>query len=295
MSTAITQLLENSRVRQQKPLAEASRRKLFSTIDCRVPKAVTDFYEVCNGGRIAGIDCRFYPLAEAVELIGAYDFVASFHFLPLFVSEHNESDPCMVGLDGPLTGYIFQLCHDGPSRVHAPTIDAMLRLLSAITLDGFLIIEDHNFIYPKSLSDSETITVDKLITRSMTELEIEYEPLLMVELAMSMMTDDECVDVIGEIEHPDHNARHEIIYRYKGIETAAAKRALTRYENDVKSFVNKAIEFLNRNGFTASTTDGLNIHVKEGNSHLNIQMFFDRKDTPDCWDYLLERVRYFAS
>lgn len=295
MPTTIAKLFKSAGVRPRRALAEASQRKLLSKVGCRIPKAVADFYQSCNGGRIAAIQCRFYPLAEAVDLIGAYDFVASLHFLPLFVSENNESDPCMVGLDGPLAGYVFQICHDGPSRVHAPNINALLRSLSGISTDGFLIIEDHTFVYPKLLTASEAKTVGKLIDLSKTEREIEYEPALMIELAMSMMTDDDCVSVIGDINHPDHNARHEITYRYKRIGTPAAKRALKRHETDVKSFVKRAIAFLTKSGFTATTTDGLNIHVKEGNSHLNIPVFYDRKDSPDCWDYLLERVRYFAS
>src|SRR5688572_14886970 len=101
MPTNFAQLCSHAGVRPRKPLAESSRHRLLAGIGGKIPTEIAAFYEATNGGRLTTRACRFYPLAEAIGLIGGYDFLIGFRFLPLFVSENNESDPCFVGLDGP--------------------------------------------------------------------------------------------------------------------------------------------------------------------------------------------------
>jgi hypothetical protein len=127
VSENLLKILEKIGFRSRKPLVEKSRERLFANLPCEVPSEVSALYEICNGGDLASYGCRVYPLAEAVDLRSAYAFQTELAFLPFFVSENNESDPCMGGLQAPLTGYVFQLCDDLASRVLAPTISSFIR------------------------------------------------------------------------------------------------------------------------------------------------------------------------
>jgi len=130
----------------------------------------------------------------------------------------------MLGIDGPLAGYVFQICHDGPSRVHAPGIAAFLKGLASKESGQFLAIEETSFTYPKALTTIEKKTVQKLIERSKTN--IDDAPSLLITLAMSMMKDNDFIRVMGGLRHPVQNALQEITYRLKRINTPAAKQAL---------------------------------------------------------------------
>ena len=126
------ELFSEAGFRPAKPLAAKSRERLFSQLDCRIPADLTSFYELCNGTRSRKAECRVLPLAEAVELIAAYDFIESFKFLPFFESENAVSDPCMFVLDGPLRGYVYHHLHDGQSRVLASDISRFARALGKL-------------------------------------------------------------------------------------------------------------------------------------------------------------------
>jgi formylglycine-generating enzyme required for sulfatase activity len=194
----LSKAFEAAGFRARKPLAEKTRKQLLSKLDCPIPSEVEAFYEACNGGRIPALGCRFYPLSEAVESSGYYDFMLSLRILPLFVSEENESDPCVVGLEPPLTGYVFQLCHDSESRVFAPSLSAFLRSLASQEADDAFCLEDAMFVYPKALSKADQKTVADLLARSRMDLEVDDEPGLLVELARSMPADTERGGVLGE-------------------------------------------------------------------------------------------------
>lgn len=278
-----------------KPLTEKKREQLFSQVDCEIPAEVQSFYEHCDGGSVAALSSRFYPLAEAVDLVPSYDFHADFAFLPLFVAENNQSDPCMVGLEPPLSGYVFQICHDGQSRVVAPSISSFLQALASQPDNEFFQIEESTWVYPKALSEAEEETVERLITRSLLDLEIDYEPALLVELALSMLTDEACIARVKDLDHPDHNARFEITDRLKQIGTPAAEETLAKAEDELKAFVEQAIEVLKEHGFDARTTSGTDIRVSDTREMgLNVPSFLDRRNDADCWEYLVERVRHLS-
>jgi len=195
-----TKAFEAARLRARRPLAAKTRQQLFARLGCPIPAEVEALYEQCNGGRIPAPGCRFYPLSEAVETSGYYDFQTSLRILPLFVSEENESDPCVVGLEPPLTGYVFLLCHDLQSRVLAPSLSSFLKSLASQEADDGFSLEDAMLVYPKALSKAERKTVADLLARSRMDLEVEDERGLLVELARSMPSDAERASALGEPE-----------------------------------------------------------------------------------------------
>jgi sulfatase modifying factor 1 len=196
----LTRAFAAAGLRPRKPLAAKTRQQLFSRLGGPIPAEVEAFYEQCNGGRIPALGCRFYPLSEAVESSGYYDFKTSLRILPFFVSEENESDPCVLGLEPPLTGYVFQLCHDFESRVLAPSLSSFLESLAAQEADDAFSLEDAMFVYPKALSEGERKTVADLMARSRMDLEVPDECELLAELARSMPADAERASVLGEPE-----------------------------------------------------------------------------------------------
>jgi hypothetical protein len=287
-----------------KPLAETSRKRLFSKLDCKVPNEVSAFYQVCDGigpkphrirrskrQQSPSQPGRFYPLAEAVEMAGQWDFLVSFRLLPLFEFENNISDPCMVGIDGPLAGYVFQICHDTPTRVHAPSIAGFLKDLAAKTPEQLQWMEQTSFTYPKKLTAAEKKTVQKLIDRSMTAL--DAAPSVLIALAMSMLTDDEFVSLMGGVKHPNKHAQLEIIHRLKRLNSVEAKRALQSLEisqKDLKAFVKEAVRRLKKAGLPANTNAaGTTIQLDIGpNYSYDGEELYRRKDSPGFWDRLIE-------
>ena len=243
------------------PTTEKARQQHFSYLECEVPAEIRAFYEHCNGGSVDALSCRAYPLAQAATLVGTYDFHAEFRFLPFFVADDNASDPAMVGLEPPLTGYVFQICHDDRSRMLAPSIPSFLQSLASQPEVEFFHIEESTFVYPRALSESEQETVDALIARSMTELEEEYEAQLLVELALSMLTDEACIDLLRGLNHPDSNARFVIKDRLQEIGTPAAEEILAKADDELKAFVARAIDVLKKEGFDAATASGTDLRV----------------------------------
>ena len=285
----LTKAFEAAGFRPRKPLAAKTRQQLFSRLGCPMPPEVEAFYEQCNGGRIPGLACRFYPLSEAVEIAGYYDFKISLRILPFFVSEENESDPCVVGLEPPLTGYVFQLCHDFPSRVLAPSLSSFLKSLASQEADDAFSLEDATLVYPKALSKAERKTVADLLARSRMDLEVEDEPALLVQLALSMLTDEECVSALGEADHPYHNARFLMTARLRQIGTPAAQALLDQAERELGAFVQQAIRVLTEAGLNATTERGTDLRIS--GKLANVGAFYDRRESPDCWEYLVERAR----
>jgi len=118
-------------------------------------------------------------LAEAVELIAAYDFIENFRFLPFFESENALSDPCMFVLNGPLRGYIYHHLHDGPSRVLASAISSFARTFKTLG-SSRVDLERATFDYPRSLSEKDKKAVQKI------RAEVGDSDTLLQELASSM-------------------------------------------------------------------------------------------------------------
>lgn len=275
-----------------KPSKEKVRRRHFSHLGCEIPAEVEAFYEHCDGGTVDALSCRAYPLSQAVGLVGTYDFHAELRFLPFFVADENASDPAMVGLEPPLSGYVFQICHDDRSRMLAPSILSFLESLPSQPDGEFFCLEEATLVYPKALSESEQATVDALIARSMTELEDEYEAELLVELALSMLTDEACIELLAELRHPDHNARFVIKDRLEEIGTPAAQELLAKADDELKAFVSQAIEVLADEGITAVTQRGTDLRVSgETDTPLNVAAFFDDRADDGFWEHFVERVR----
>jgi len=199
------------------PLAEQARRQHLSRLGGEIPAEVEAFYEQCDGGTLQRLSCRAYPLSEAVGLMRIYNFRADIRYLPFFVAVENESDPCMVGLEPPLTGYVFQHCHDDVSRILAPSISSFFHALASQDDDEFFCIEEAAFLYPKDLSDAEQATFDGMMARSMTDLENDNEAQFLVELALTMLTDEASAAHLSGLDHPDPGASFWIKERLKRI------------------------------------------------------------------------------
>lgn len=169
----------------RKPLVERSRNKLFSKLVSEIPAELASFYASCNGGRLPPFGCRIYPLAEAVDLLGAYDFITMFDFLPFFVDENMESDPCMIALSGPLRGFIYHHPHDDSLRVLTPSIKSFAQVLAKRNPDTFR-LENETFLYPKEPSQAERKIARKLLEMGESDSTDPDDASRLKELALSM-------------------------------------------------------------------------------------------------------------
>jgi len=161
MTKTHVDLFTEAGFRPRKPLAANSRERLFSQLGCPIPADLSSLYEMCDGARSKKAECRVLPLAEAVELIVAYDFIESFKFLPFFESENAISDPVMFVLDGPLRGYIYHHRHDGTKRVLAANISQFARAFGKLGSNR-VDLENTVFDYPRKLSEREKKVVQKI-------------------------------------------------------------------------------------------------------------------------------------
>lgn len=288
----LTEALARLHLEAKPPRERDLRERFFSSLDLGARAEAEALYSQCDGGAIPRLGSRIYSLAEGSRLIPWYREQLGFNVLPFFVADNSESDPCVVGVAPPLRGHVFQLCHDLPSRILAPSISSFLEVLAAWPADDPLWLEDTAFVYPRDLSPADQETVEALIGRSVSELEIEYEPQLLMALALSMMTDEACLARVRDLDHPDHNARYEISARLKSIGTPAAEEILLRSDEQLRAFVAQAIQVLTRQGFEAISRNGTDIRIgSKADIALNVPVFFDHRNDVDCWDYLVEGAR----
>lgn len=271
-----------------------ARSSLLNETGWELPAELEQFYDIADGGELPHLQCRFLPLEEALEYAGIFAEIESYRGLPIFESHNASSDPCLIMIGGPFPGAIYQHHHDLDRRVFAPGVYSFLQHLAKLP-EEWINLEEQNFVYPKKLNQKEQRIVKKLLELSQTDLQDEYEPQLLVGLALSMLRDEDVSEYFTGWEHPNHHARHEIEYRLKNIGSTESQSIVNKSADNQQEFVKQALKVLKQAGFTASSSTGLNIYVKEGDSHLNVEMFYDRRNKPDCWDYLLERVRFFAS
>jgi len=150
--------------RPTKSLPAKTRERLWSQLSCSVPADLRSLYESCNGARSRKAECRILPLAEAIELITAFDAIESFRFLPFFESENAASNPCMFVLDGPLKGYVYHHLHDGVSRVLAPDISRFAMALGKPGT-GRVDLDDASFDYPRTLSAKDKKVVQTILAK----------------------------------------------------------------------------------------------------------------------------------
>ena len=164
MAKTSVDLFVEAGYRPTKPLPAKTRERLWSQLGCSVPADLKSLYEFCNGARSRKAECRILPLAEAIELIAAFDAIESFKFLPFFESENALSDPCLFVLDGPLSGYIYHHLHDGVSRVLALNISRFAMALGKLGA-GRVELDDAGFDYPRTLSAKDKKVVQKILAK----------------------------------------------------------------------------------------------------------------------------------
>ncbi|TWT93268.1 hypothetical protein [Stieleria varia] len=218
------ELIESVGCKPRKPTSTKAAQRYFDDMGIASVKPLARFYETCNGGKVKRLGCRFYPLSEAVFTWSAFDFTMDLRFLPFFVSENNESDPVVVGIDGPIRGLVFQMCHDNNSRILAPNIPAFLRSLKSQDDDIYFAIEDNSFVYPKNaLTKAEETTFAKLMARTHENQYHDSEASRITELALSMVNDSQLVDLLDPLPREDRNSQFYLKRRLDAIGSKKAK------------------------------------------------------------------------
>jgi hypothetical protein len=79
------------------------------------------------------------------------------------------------------------------------------------------------------------------------------------------------------------------VSRLRQIGTPAAKALLAEGERELRAFVEQAIRVLTEAGLDATTEQGTDLRIS--GKLANVGAFYDRRTSPDCWEYLVERAR----
>ncbi|GAA5505585.1 hypothetical protein [Novipirellula caenicola] len=256
------------------------------------PNDVVAFYTSSNGGTFRERQCRFLRLDEAIEIRDEYrDWLETFDLLPILVADHEESDPVCVVLTGPLVGHVYQQCHDLPCRVLATCIEGLIAQI-AVTPAAPLYLDAIELSLSDNSSDQRLQIVNQLLDQKTKDGDADS---LAFELALSMLSNSEVEEHFVKF-HPDSNeCLHALKRRLNENDSDAARLQLASLNSDQRDFVMEAMRLIRDAGYTPTTRTGLDIHVAEGNWHMNIPMFYERKGKADCWDKMMERVHYFAA
>lgn len=189
MVKSTVEILQAAGFKPRKPLVEKSRNKLVGSLGVRLPTQLHSFYRECNGGRFAAYRCRFFSLAEAIETIDCFVFAQSFSYLPILVDEDSESDPCVVGLSGPLKGMVWFHPHDDDKRMLAPNFNAFAKSLVKSAPEG-LRLENAEFAFPRESTSADQKVMDSV--KSWCERkDLDGEEAELLEMLVSSMRPSE--------------------------------------------------------------------------------------------------------
>lgn len=225
--TLLTQLTDAG-CKPGKPAAKASVDEAFRQFGLTASKPLRDLFSTANGGKLKRLNSRFFSLKEALQIWDVGYSEMEWRFFPIFTDVEHESDPVVIGLDGPLQGYVVHAQHDGDWRVLAPSLAAFLKTLKKFPDEKRFFVEDHTFVYPRKLSEADEFAAKGLIDLSYTSKAQWMERSTFTELALSMVSDDELLKVLRMEPHPDPNSRFVIKRRLSEITGGAAKKAISK-------------------------------------------------------------------
>ena len=131
-------------------------------------------------------------------------------------------------MDGPLQGYVCQAKHGSDWRVLAPNLNSFIRFLKRLPDNKRFFVEEGSFVYPRTLSEGELYVAKGLVDLSYESKATCMERSTFAELALSMISDAELLQVLRLESHPDSNSSSLIRRRLEAISTAPAKKALAK-------------------------------------------------------------------
>lgn len=228
MNEALYDLITATGCKPKKGASDSSVDVAFRRFGVHGSKSLCDLFLTANGGALRRLNSHFFSLAEALDIWDQAYSELEWRVFPVFADNEHESDPVVIGLDGPLQGLVCQAKHSGDWRVLAPNLKSFLRALGKFEDKKRFFVEDHDFVYPRRLSRSEIFTVKGLVDLSYSSTARWMERSTFIELALSMVRDEDLIQILRMESHPDSNSRFLIAQRLKNVPGVVAKKAVAK-------------------------------------------------------------------
>ncbi len=228
MNQALWNLITATGCKPKRGAPDSSVDDAFRRFGLLASKPVRELFSTANGGNVRRINSRFFSLSEAIEIWETSYSELEWRVFPFFTDMEHESDPVVISLDGPLLGHACQARHGGDWRVLAPDLKSFLRATRKIKDNKRFFVENHGFVYPRNLSAADVFTAKGLIDLSYTSRAQWMERSTFVELALSMVHDEDLLEILRLEAHPDSNSRFLIRQRLNSRSDPAAKRAAAK-------------------------------------------------------------------
>lgn len=194
----------------------------FSTFGSHCVEQILEFYSLCDGGPLSRLNCEFLSLQEATRVWDSYSML-EWRCFPFFWDNEHHSDPVLLGIDGPIQGYVLQSQHDGRWRILARGLRSFVRSLARFKDIERFFVEAHDFDYPRTLDEEDIIAFTGMIELSYRTQARWFLGSLFTELALSMVQGDQLIELLPPLRHPNSNSRHMIEKRLNEL-GAKAKR-----------------------------------------------------------------------
>jgi hypothetical protein len=284
--------------------------ELTADLSLEMPSDLISLYSTCDGGECRNLNLRIVPLQEAIDLAMTYQGMYPVMGYFPFVKEIN-GDYRFLCTTGPLEGYVLWLHHDDLHEFKARSLRGFLEVLANNRNSAGWWLEDGTYgaegrprghvafeMAGKSRTTSDVMAAQALLKLAEQRVDAEDgadEYAHLFDLALTLLPDEQSEHIVPLLKHRNHEVRQVAQFRLAGVETPDVIAARREAAQELAAFVAQAVEFLRQNGLDAHAVNGTDIRIDPGPVWLNMPGFFDRRNQPDVWDYLLERAKTFVS
>jgi len=288
-SSVLRELLQAVGFSLTEPMPSSELEAQLAAFPIPVPSELRDLYATCNGG---------YSEAYALQIIDAAESCRMAHssanhsmaYLPFIVRERYSDEPCCVCGMGPLMGFVVFSHHEEGTRFAAPSLEGFFRMLAETEPSPAWVNEAHRCTADEFPAMRRLLALaDKLVEST------DYEFRELFCLAASSFPDEHLHDIVQLLQHRDWRVRQIAQERLHPVEDHRIVRALDELDYAVGSFAHKAVDVLRAAGIRALIRNRYEIHVGTQQEWLNVRIFFDKRDSADCWDFLIEQATSLVS
>ncbi len=271
------------------PLIETEIDSLLAESPFPVIPEVRQLYSICNGGHSKQLHLQILPLAEALKLTEVYtDCYPSMSYWPFSIQDAT-SDPCCVVCNGPAVHYVVHLFHDNDDRFKARSLQSFFTEIANVQANDWWLEDDLLEFRDSTRTAADIEMAHQLLAVAEECMDDFDEALHLFDLVFNFLPDERVDDIAEYLGYPYFEIRDAAKHRLKNVPAAAP--ALERAEQELATYTEQAVKILQDAGLDARATDKTSIRVYPGGVLLSVKVFFDKRNDPDGWDFLVERTK----
>lgn len=268
-----------------------------ATLGVPLPDEVRAWYGAANGGvaRAQGSELVLHSLAEVAEWFANAPLAKRGHF-PF--ATNNDSNPFCVCCTGPLRGYVIQTPHDDEPRLMYRSAAGFFQAAAA-QLRREQCYEPHDLsgdFEAAERTDDDVRIGRELVgqVRGGTELKKKAATIALL-FAADLLSDAAEIRAIAELGD-EYVSQHVVrrLQRLQQLGSPEADREVAAMHAIFDDFVEGCASQLRAAGYDVTVDTPYGRKALTVNPHdigLNMEMFFAKRNSPDCAAYLLERVQ----